>query len=154
MNSLVFCTHEFIYYMNSSIQKMNSFTFCTYEFIYSMNSSVQNKWIHLIVVRVKPKPLARSANHEGKAQAARAKPEPQGRSPSRKGEARAHPLPRPGRAWLPRPLGYTRLPQPGCALLSRPLGYTRLPRSLGYTRLPQPVRARSQGGWVRMGLLR
>ena len=43
---------------------MNSFTFCTYEFIFSMNSSVQNKWIHLIVVRAKLELWARSANCE------------------------------------------------------------------------------------------
>ncbi len=54
---------------------MNSFTFCTYEFIYSMNSSVQNKLIHLIVVRAKPE-------RERVARTTRAKPEPRGRSPS------------------------------------------------------------------------
>ncbi len=51
---------------------MNSLTFCTYEFVYSVNLSVQNKWIHLIVVRVKPKPWARSANRKRVARTARA----------------------------------------------------------------------------------
>ncbi len=139
MNSFIIWIHlykinEFIYFLYVWIHLFYEFicTKYTHEFIYSMNSSVQNKWIHLIVVRSKPEPWAHSANREG--------------------ETRAHPLPRPGRAWLPQPLGYTRLPRPGRAPLSRPLGYTWLPRLLGYTRPPRPVRARSQGGWVRMGL--
>jgi len=88
----------------------------------------------------------------------------------RRGEARAHLLPRPGRTWLPRPLGYNQLPQPVRVRswggwvrnrikvynfyhrLPRPLGYTRLPRPLGYTRLPRPVRVCSWGGWVRNGI--
>jgi hypothetical protein len=139
MNSFIIWIHlykinEFIYFLYIRIHLFYEFisTKYKYEFIYSMNSSVQNKWIHLIVVRVKPELWARSANREG--------------------EARASPLPRPGYARLPRLVGYTQLPRPGHAPLSQPLGYTRLPRLVGYTRLPQPVRAFSQGGWVRMGL--
>ncbi len=68
MNSFIIWIH---------LYKLNEFIyFCTYEFIYSTNSSVQNKWIHLIVVRAKPEPWARSANREGKARAVKANTPP------------------------------------------------------------------------------
>ncbi len=94
-----------------------------------MNSFNCNTWIHLIAVRLKPEPWARSAN--------------------RKGKARAHLVPQQGCPQLPQPLWYTRLPQPiGYTQLPRRLGYTQLPQLLGYTWLPRPVRVCLQGGWI------
>ncbi len=68
------------------------------------------RWIHLIVVNEFISLLSgQSPNRKRVAQTARVNPKSWVRSASRKGEARAHLLPRPGRAQLPWPLGYTRL---------------------------------------------
>ncbi len=73
------------------------------------------QWIHLIVINKFISLLSeQSPNRERVAQTARANPKSRAHSASREGEARAHLLPRPGRAQLSWPLGYTRLPRLKC----------------------------------------
>ncbi len=98
MNSYIWwIQYEFIYFLH--FKYMNSYK---YEFILCMNSYIfcsYHVWIRIFfAVQNKSCEHARSAS-------ARCERVLQARSASREGEARAHLLPRPGHARLPRPLG-------------------------------------------------
>ncbi len=80
---------------------MNLYNICIRRFF-----AVQNKWIHLIAINEFILLLwGWSPSRKCVAQTVRANPELRARSTGRECEARAHLLPQPGCARLPRPLG-------------------------------------------------
>ncbi len=110
MNSYIFCTLNIRIHTN-----MNSYyvwIHIMYEFIYFLQLSCMNSyifrsmnsyyvWIHILFAVIMYE-FIYFLQCKIKAASPR---EPRARSASREGEARAHLLPRPGRARLPRPLG-------------------------------------------------